>query len=133
MFNASDSSSSAGPKHQWTAFEDGKLVECLMDMATSGKWKADNGTFRPGYQQQSEKMMHEKIPECGIRAQPHIDSRVKLWKKQYFTISEMLGPNGSGFGWNDSEKCITAEKEVFNEWVKVSVHILLHMQNNCTY
>ena len=45
----------------------------------------------------------------------------------------MLGPNASGFGWNDSEKCITAKKEVFNEWVKVSVHILLHMQNNYTY
>ena len=55
-------------KHQWTALEDSKVVECLLHMANSGKWKADNGTFKPGYLPQLEKMMNEKIPQCGLKA-----------------------------------------------------------------
>ncbi|KAK3223063.1 hypothetical protein Dsin_010088 [Dipteronia sinensis] len=63
-------------------------------------------------------MMSDKIPCCGLRAQPHIDSRIKLLKKQYHAISEMLGPSTSGFGWNDELKCIVVEKNVSDEWVK---------------
>ncbi|XVF57755.1 hypothetical protein PTKIN_Ptkin07bG0007700 [Pterospermum kingtungense] len=25
---------------------------------------------------------------------------------------------GSGFGWNDSEKCVTAPKDIFHDWVR---------------
>ncbi|KAK1586200.1 hypothetical protein Q3G72_000072 [Acer saccharum] len=63
-------------------------------------------------------MMSDKIPGCGLRAQPHIDYRIKLLKKQYYAISEMLGPSASGFGWNDDLNCVVVEKIVFDEWVK---------------
>ncbi|KAK3212562.1 hypothetical protein Dsin_017268 [Dipteronia sinensis] len=114
----SQTTSIIGKKHQWTSVEDSKLVECLVDLTNCGKWKADNGTFKPGFLQQIEKMMSDKIPGCGLRAQPHIDSRIKLLKKQYHAISEMLGPSASGFGWNDELKCVVVEKNVFDEWVK---------------
>ncbi|RYR28596.1 hypothetical protein Ahy_B01g052737 [Arachis hypogaea] len=42
-------------------------------------------------------MLHEKIPGCDLKANPHIESRVKLLKRQYFTIVEMMGTTGSGF------------------------------------
>ncbi|KAK0597937.1 hypothetical protein LWI29_030046 [Acer saccharum] len=63
-------------------------------------------------------MMNDKIPSCKLRAQPHIDSCIKLLKKQYHAISEMLRPSASGFWWNDDLKCVVVEKIVFDEWVK---------------
>uniref|UniRef100_A0A803P5U9 Myb/SANT-like domain-containing protein n=1 Tax=Cannabis sativa TaxID=3483 RepID=A0A803P5U9_CANSA len=87
-------------------------------MCNSGKWKTDNGTFKPGYLQQLEKMMNDRIPNSGIKAQPHIDSRLKILKRQYTAISDMLGPSASGFGWSEELKCVVADKIVFDEWVK---------------
>ncbi|KAK2641802.1 hypothetical protein Ddye_023565 [Dipteronia dyeriana] len=63
-------------------------------------------------------MMSDKIPGCRLRSQPHIDSCIKLLKKQYHAIFEMLGPFASGFGWNDDLKCVVVKKNVFDEWVK---------------
>lgn len=41
-------------------------------------------------------------------------------KKQYCAIAEMLGPNASGFGWNDELKCVMCDKDIFQDWVKVN-------------
>lgn len=121
MNATAQSASVGGRKHQWTAVEDRALVESLLDLVNNGKWKAENGTFKPGYLQHLENIMNEKIPGCGLKAQPHIDSRVKILKRQYNAISEMLGPNASGFGWNEDLKCVVVEKSIFDEWVKVSL------------
>ncbi|XLR29985.1 hypothetical protein S83_057885 [Arachis hypogaea] len=61
-------------------------------------------------------MLHEKILGCDLKANPHIESRVKLLKRQYFAIVEMMGTAGSGFGWNDKNKMIVVERQIFNEW-----------------
>jgi hypothetical protein len=77
----------SGSKHQWTTTEDVKLVECLVDMANSSPtWKVKNG-FKSGYLLELERMMLEKTPGCKLRAQPHIENRYKLLKKQYGAIS----------------------------------------------
>lgn len=109
--------------HQWTSIEDSNLAKCLLDLANSRRWKADNDTFKPGYLQQIEKMMSDKILGCGLKAKPHIDSCIKLLKKQYHAISEMLGPSASGFGWNEDLKCVVVEKSVFKDWVKVPLSL----------
>ena len=101
-------------KRQWSPQEDSKLVECLVELAAT-PWKCENGTFKPGYTKQLERMNNEKLPSCGLKASPHIESRVKVLKKHYFAIVEMMGPAASGFGWNDKDKMIVVEKEIFKE------------------
>ncbi|XP_039121216.1 uncharacterized protein LOC120257966 [Dioscorea cayenensis subsp. rotundata] len=111
-------------KHVWNAQKDACLIDCLVRLAQSRQWKADNGQFRVGYLTQLEKWMHEKLHDYSIKGSPHIESRVKLWKRQYHAIQEMLGPNASGFGWNDNDKCITCDAVVFNDWVKSHLRLV---------
>ncbi|XP_061369959.1 uncharacterized protein LOC133312729 [Gastrolobium bilobum] len=111
-----DSQSSKRINHTWTSEEDRVLVDCLVDSGLA--WKGENG-FRPGFPNHLEKLMHAKIPGCTLKGTPHITSRIKLLKKHYNAIAEMMGPNGgSGFGWNDRDKMIDVEKQIYMDWIK---------------
>ena len=45
-------------------------------------------------------------PRSNIKVVPHIESKIKTWKKQYNIIVDMLGQ--SGFGWNHNFKRLKA-------------------------
>ncbi|KAG6506389.1 hypothetical protein ZIOFF_031712 [Zingiber officinale] len=79
-------------KHLWTKQEDAALVDCLVKLSKDLAWKSENG-FRTGYLLHLEKLMAAKVSSSNLKATPHIKS-------------------------SDVEKCITASKDVFDDWVK---------------
>ncbi|KAK4383252.1 hypothetical protein Sango_2793600 [Sesamum angolense] len=60
---------------------------------------------RNGYLSQLEAHMHRAFPHSNIKAEPHITSKLHVWKKQYSTLVTMMGCR-SGLGWDDS-RCIS--------------------------
>ncbi|TYK20324.1 retrotransposon protein [Cucumis melo var. makuwa] len=84
---------SRNPKHLWTKAKKSCLVDCLMNLVNvgGGGWRSDNGTFKLDYLAQLMRMMGEKMP----------------------------GTACSGFSWKDELKCIIAENDVFDSWVRI--------------
>ena len=107
-------------KRFWTPHEDDVLIQALHELASDPKWKGEGG-FKNGYMNRLEEMIHSKLPQCGLRAEPHIESRLKHWSEKYSALAEMLGM--SGFGWDDEKKLLQVEKSVYDEWVKVTFNI----------
>jgi hypothetical protein len=68
---------------------------------------------------QLEKIIVQKLPNCGLKANPHIESRLKTLRKQTLAISDMIA-NSSGFSWDHEKKMVVCEKQVFDDWVKVN-------------
>ncbi|KAL0386125.1 UNVERIFIED_CONTAM: hypothetical protein Sradi_3006800 [Sesamum radiatum] len=87
------------------------LVNGLKSLITTG-WKCENG-FRNGYLAQLEVYMKRSFPQCHIKAEPHINPKLHVWKKQYSTLTSMM--NKSGFGWDESRNMVTVEDE--NIWL----------------
>ncbi|CAO2825041.1 unnamed protein product [Amaranthus hypochondriacus] len=102
-------------KRMWTSLEENALVDILLEMQNSN-WKCDTG-YRTGYQTYIEKKMNERFPYCGLKGKPHIESKIKIFKRQMGYILE-IQKQVSGFGWDDATKMVTGEKEVFMGWAQ---------------
>lgn len=106
-------------KRKWNDFQDSKLVEALLDMVNIGAYKADNG-FKPGYLTFIEENLQVSLPNSGLKAKPHIESRIKTMKKDFNIVYDMVhGQNTSGFGYDIDKKCVTVEKDVWDTYLQV--------------
>ncbi|KAH6799932.1 hypothetical protein C2S52_000396 [Perilla frutescens var. hirtella] len=94
-------------RHIWTFQEEEALINALKDLIVSG-WKCENG-FRTGYLLCLEKELAKAFPGTDLRAEPHVNSKIHVWKKCYSSLYSMLGR--SDFGWNDETKMFTVESE----------------------
>ncbi|XP_015893075.2 uncharacterized protein LOC107427220 [Ziziphus jujuba] len=97
-----------GTRRSWNKIEEEALLTILEDVVSRGG-KCDNGSFKPGTINQIEKALQESCPNSGLKATPHIDSKMRKWKKYYGLICDMM--NRSGFVWNDVRKCIEVDSE----------------------
>ncbi|KAL8515737.1 hypothetical protein ACS0TY_014426 [Phlomoides rotata] len=68
-------------RRSWTKVEEDALIQCLVGIVNDG-WKADNG-FKAGFQRELEKGMRKLIPGTDLVANPYINSKIHVWKKEY--------------------------------------------------
>ncbi|KAL2243988.1 UNVERIFIED_CONTAM: hypothetical protein Sindi_0516800 [Sesamum indicum] len=68
------------PQHRrmWTTLEEECLVAGLRNLLVTG-WKCENG-FRNGYLSQLEAYIARSFPNADIKADPHITSKLHVWK-----------------------------------------------------
>lgn len=114
-----------GSRRTWTVAEEQWLINALKDIVVAG-WKADNG-FKTGYLNALEQHLLARFPDSDLRGEPHIHSKIHVWRKNYGSLTTML--SRSGFGWNESSCTIDVpDEQVWAEYVKVSFahNYLLH-------
>lgn len=100
----------------WSPEEEQQLIVGLKEAISRG-WKSDNG-FKTGYLGVLEQHMAQHFPNTEIKADPHISSKIHVWKKNYGSLGKMM--TMSGFGWNDTAHMIeVADEQVWAEYVKV--------------
>ncbi|XP_040959995.1 uncharacterized protein At2g29880-like [Gossypium hirsutum] len=112
------SQSSRGTKRKWVPEEDAALVSCMVDLHNIGTFNADTG-FKAGYLNELEKMLEKALPNAMLKARPNIESRIRLLKRDWSIVYDMLnGQNNSGFGWDDHRQVIVAEDAVWDSYLK---------------
>ncbi|KAL8545625.1 hypothetical protein ACS0TY_005670 [Phlomoides rotata] len=76
----------------WTFAEECELIHGLKDLVVKGN-KCDNG-FRTGYLLILENWLTAKFPGTDLKGEPHINSKIHVWKRQYVCLKSMLGIYG---------------------------------------
>ncbi|KAL7164954.1 hypothetical protein ACSBR2_040783 [Camellia fascicularis] len=85
------------PQRFWNHCEELFLITTMKDViASNHRWKLDNNQFRASFYNESEKKILSAFLRADLRATPHIDSKIKLWRKQYNTLQDMLKISGFG-------------------------------------
>ncbi|KAL8477260.1 hypothetical protein ACS0TY_029521 [Phlomoides rotata] len=100
-----DKKKSTRGRRSWSRVEEDALIHCLTDIVNDG-WKADNG-FKARFLRELEKGMRRILPATDIVANPHINSKIHVWKKEYSVLSDLLFK--SGIGWNSTTSMINVE------------------------
>ncbi|PPD99257.1 hypothetical protein GOBAR_DD03719 [Gossypium barbadense] len=114
--NAS-SQASRGAKRKWVPEEDAALVSFMVDLHNVGTFNADTG-FKAGYLNELERMLQTALPNAMLKAKPNIESRIRLLKRKWSIVYDMLnGQNNSGFGW-DEHRQLVAEDAVWESYLK---------------
>lgn len=103
-------------KRKWTTDEDEELVKALCEVSSDPRYKVEGGGFKNCYSQGIESILAQKLPGRGIKASPHVDSRLKVMKRKYYAIKDMLAL--PGFSWDEERKMIQCEKQLYDEYCR---------------
>ncbi|KAL0337692.1 UNVERIFIED_CONTAM: hypothetical protein Scaly_2044300 [Sesamum calycinum] len=102
-----------GTRRTWTAREEEFLINGLKLLASSG-WKCDNG-FRYGYLIQLENCMIRAFLNCGIKAEPHISSKIQCMGETILIRGMLCG-------------IVFPLTGYFNFCYVMALHVIIHMQ-----
>ncbi|KAL8487076.1 hypothetical protein ACS0TY_023672 [Phlomoides rotata] len=94
-------------RRSWSKMEEDALVLCLVEIVNNG-WKADN-SFKVGFQRELEKGMHALLPGTDIVVNPHINSKIHVWKKDYGSLFDALSKTDIGWNWSTNTLDIIEE------------------------
>ncbi|GFY94963.1 hypothetical protein Acr_10g0003480 [Actinidia rufa] len=83
----------------WTKREEEFLMGCMKDLFNQDtKWKLDCGQFKGGFYGVCEKKTIRAFPGTDLRANPHIESKIKMWRRQYNLLQDVLKTSGVWMG-----------------------------------
>ncbi|KAL2901426.1 UDP-3-O-acyl-N-acetylglucosamine deacetylase [Bienertia sinuspersici] len=99
-------------KRAWTKSEEECLINRLLELSANPSLK-NYGNFKSGFKNNLEEIMNEIFPCCGLKAVPHIESKIKWFKDKCHVINDML--HTSGFSW-DNEKNMIQHKNAQELW-----------------
>ncbi|KAK9137909.1 hypothetical protein Sjap_008503 [Stephania japonica] len=108
------------PRRKWVHTEDVALVNALYEMVINGGYKPDNG-FKLGFLTHLEQAIRDVCPDSGIRAKPHIESRLKYLKTGRGIVNDMIQvikDGSSGFGFDSTSSMIIASDDVWEDYLK---------------
>lgn len=110
-----------GNKRKWNPREDEALVSSMVELYKFCSPKGDS-RFKSGYLLELERMLDKKLPNCGLKGKPHIESRIKTLKKDWSILYEMIyGPHDSNFKWDSTRKIATADVSTWDAYLAVSI------------
>ncbi|XP_051212260.1 uncharacterized protein [Lolium perenne] len=103
-------------KRKWTWDEDEELVKALCEVSLDPRFRVQGGGFKNCYSQGIESLLAQRLPGRGIKASPHVDSRLKVLKRKFYSIKDMLA--SPGFSWDGSRKVVRCEKERYDQYCR---------------
>ncbi|CAN6698815.1 unnamed protein product [Malus baccata var. baccata] len=90
------SSQPKGSRRVWKQYEEDALLSILED-AVVKNLRCDNSCFKLGTMAQFETAINLKCPNANIKAVPHIESKMRRWKKDYAMVYDMVNKTGKSF------------------------------------
>ncbi|XP_077240160.1 uncharacterized protein LOC143881059 [Tasmannia lanceolata] len=118
--------SSTRKSFTWSPDMDHYLCEALVRQVQLGK-KGDNGTFRPEVWNSVVQELNNSCERNDIKVD-HCKNRLKTLRKHYVVAKDML--RLSGFSWDSVRKMLTADRHVWDEYLKVHPDAKFYRKNS---
>ncbi|KAK9151046.1 hypothetical protein Syun_009355 [Stephania yunnanensis] len=93
----------------------------MCEMVVLGVYKCDNG-FKSDYLNHLEEMLKKSGPTSGIKAKPHIESKVKVLRNLRSIINDMIlgiKHDSSDFGFDSNSNMSTAPPDIWDGYSKI--------------
>ncbi|MBA0753866.1 hypothetical protein Gogos_020582 [Gossypium gossypioides] len=103
------SQNSRGIERKWFLEEDAMLVACMVELHDVGTFNA-NTRFKAGYLNKLERMLEKVLPHAMLKAKPNLESRIRILKKDWAIVYDMLrGKDNSGLSTDIVEEINTED------------------------